>query len=101
MSASKTRGFAVIGEEETATPKQPETQANLAKVNTEMLLLALKALSQRALTAITNLFTVLLVASAWLLWTRILPDPSTQQLIAVGGYALFCLLIDIVRRKKS
>lgn len=98
MSGTKTRGFQVIGDEEVA-PKPADTAA-LAKINTEMLLLALKALSQRALTAITNLFTVVLVASAWWLWTNVLPNPTTNQLIALGGYALFCLLIEMVRRRK-
>jgi hypothetical protein len=88
------RGFQVIGEEPQATPP-PVNQA----AATNMVLLALRALSQRALTAVTNLFTVALVASAWVLWTRILPDPSELQLIAVGGYALFCLLIESIRRR--
>jgi len=98
MSGAK-RGFAVIGEQDAPEPPAPD-HAALTKLNTEMLLLSLKTLSQRALTAITNLFTLGLVASAWLLWNRILPDPSALQLIGVGGYAVFVLLIEIVRRKK-
>jgi prepilin signal peptidase PulO-like enzyme (type II secretory pathway) len=97
MSGTKTRGFQVIGDEE---PQKTVDTSTLTKINTEMLLLALKTLSQRALTAITNLFTVILVASAWWLWTNVLPNPTTQQLIALGGYALFCLLIEMVRRRK-
>lgn len=96
------RGFQVIGEEEIAapSPQQPAAEtAALAKLNTEMLLLALRALSQRAMTAITNLFTVALVGSAWMLWKQVLPDPSNRQLVAIAGYGLFCLLIDIVRRR--
>jgi hypothetical protein len=30
---------------------------------------------------------------------RILDDPTPNRLIGVGGYAVFCLLIDIVRRR--
>lgn len=96
MSAAK-RGFQVISEEEAPAP-QDNTAAT--KLNTQMLLLALGALSQRAMTAITNLFTVALVASAWFLWHSILINPTTPQLVAVAGYALFCLAIDIVRRRR-
>jgi hypothetical protein len=90
--------FTLISEE--AAPP-PETTDELAKANTRMLLLALSALGKRALTAITNLFTLGLVASAWWLWNRILPDPTVLQLVGVGSYAVFCLLIDIVRRRNG
>jgi hypothetical protein len=91
------RAFTLISEEE--TPAAPQQTDALAKANTQILMLALTALSKRALTAITNLFTLGLVASAWWLWNRVLPDPTPMQLIGLGGYAAFCLLIDIVRRR--
>lgn len=76
-----------------------ETQrwANAAAV--EGLRLALAALSRRTVVAIANLFTLGLVASAWALWWRILPEPSVHQLIGVAGYSVFCLLIEVARRR--
>lgn len=91
------RAFTLISEEEAAPPAQDT--AALAKANTEMLLLALRALSQRALTAISTLFSVMLVVSVWLLWARILSNPTDKQLLGACGYAVFCVVIDIVRRK--
>lgn len=93
------KGFKVIGEEDAPEPAAQKKDV-LTAVNTQMLLLALKALSQRALTAITNLMTIGLVVSAWMLWRSILDNPTVLQLVAVGSYAVFCLLIDLVRRRK-
>lgn len=95
MSGRK-REFTLISEDPAPAPEQQDIAA---KANTQMLLLALSAVSKRALTAITNLFTLGLVASAWWLWKSVLPDPSIQQLAAVAGYAVFCVVIDMVRRK--
>ena len=90
--------FTLISEEEVAQPAAQSTES-LAALNTRMLLLSLSALSKRALTAVTNLFTLGLVASAWWLWNGVLPNPTPLQLVGVGGYAVFCLLIEIVRRR--
>jgi CHASE2 domain-containing sensor protein len=101
MSASRT-GFTVIGETDVPDPPAPAAPPDhtaWTKANAEMLLLALKALSQRTLTAITNAMTLLLVGSAWMLWWRVLPEPSVPQLVGLGGYAVFVLLIDVVRRR--
>lgn len=101
MSASRS-GFTVIGEQDVPDPPAPAAAADHAawtKANAEVLLLALKALSQRTLTAITNAMTLLLVASAWALWWRALAEPSVPQLVGLGGYAAFVLLVDITRRR--
>ena len=101
MSGAK-RGFAVIGSED--TPDEAATIAAATPDNTErgaqLLMLSVRALSQRALTAITNLFTAGAVLSAWWLWSTVLPNPTPLQLVGVGGYAVFLLAIEIVRRKK-
>jgi hypothetical protein len=68
-----------------------------------LLALALRSLAARTLTAITNAFTLILVGSVWALLSQVLwngGEPTNKQLIALAGYATFCLLIDIVRRKK-
>ncbi len=98
MSGSAKKAFTLISEEAEPAPTPTNTDT-LASAYSHMLLLALSAVSKRALTAITNLFTLGLVASAWWLWNRILPDPTPLQLVGVGTYAAFCLLIDLIRRR--
>ena len=62
------------------------------------LMLALKALSQRALVAISNLFCLLTVGSAfWLSLT--IHDPNWGQLVELGGYFLFVLAANLIVRK--
>lgn len=64
-----------------------------------LLFLALKALSQRTLVAIDNLFCLMTVASGFWLWYSI-PDPSPTQITSLGLYAAFVLAANwLVRRK--
>jgi hypothetical protein len=64
-----------------------------------MLTLALKALSQRALVAATDLFSLLTISSAFWLWWSI-PAPNDRQIISLTLYGLLILAINwIVRRK--
>jgi len=63
-----------------------------------MLLLGLKALSQRALVALSACYTLLTVASAFALWWRVLPEPSVFQLVGLGLYGIFILAVQVVRR---
>ena len=65
----------------------------------QALTLILKGLSQKALIAISSLFTSAALFSAWWLWMTILPDPSNRQLIGVGMYAVFILAVEVVRRR--
>lgn len=94
------RPFTMIAEEEVAPPPP----SLFSTVNANILLVSLRALSQRTAMELARfaglLFTVGLVASVWLLVSRILTDPTRSQLLAVAGYAIFCLLTDIVRRRK-
>lgn len=102
-------GFRVVREREIdppappppAPPAPPAPPTEVSKQNTAMLLLALRALSQRTLTALTNGFSLLLVMSVWALCWHVLsdPNPSSQQLVICGLYALFTLAVDIVRRR--
>lgn len=87
------RKFEVVGEDDGG----PKSQDNAAALN--MLMLGLKALSQRTLIALADLFALMSVASAFFLWWSI-PSPNTQQLIGLGMYATFVLaMIYLVRRK--
>ena len=62
------------------------------------MLLALKALSQRAIAAATTWFTLLTVGGAWYLWWSI-PDPSPTQIVSLSIFAAFILAANwLVRR---
>lgn len=64
-----------------------------------MFLLGMKTLSQRALAAFSTLFTAGGLFSAWWLWQSALPAPTTTQLVGLGMYAAFLLLLEFVRRR--
>jgi hypothetical protein len=97
ISMSAQHGFRIIGEED---PPTPAPDKDLIDHNRTMLLLALKALSQRAATAITNLMTLVMVSGVGFLAWTVLPNPTNPQLWLVGGFAFFVLLIDIARRRR-
>ena len=64
-----------------------------------MLTIGLKALSQKALTAATDLFTLITCTGAWWLWYST-PNPTYQQIVSLTIYAMFTLAANwIVRRK--
>lgn len=63
-----------------------------------LLLLALKALSQRAIAAIADLFFLFTVASAWWLWVS-MPQPNVLQIISLALYALFVLAANFIVRR--
>jgi hypothetical protein len=106
MSGTKRPPFTLISEEEIATqPPEPQLKPSLfTAANANILLVSLRALSQRTAMEVARfvgtLFTVGLVASVWLLVSRILSDPTKPQLVALAGYAAFCLMIDVIRRRK-
>jgi len=78
----------------------PETPQNdQAAAAMQLLLLSIKTISQRALIALSNLFTVAAVGSTWWLFNEALPiNPSANQLIGLGLYGVFVLAIHWVRR---
>lgn len=61
----------------------------------QMLAVALKALGNRALIALASLFTLLTVGSVFGLWMSI-PEPTVTQLVGMGMYAVFVLLINLL-----
>lgn len=87
---------------EPAPQPQPPPQPNPAMQNaaTTMLLLSLRALSQRTIVALGNLFVLLTAASAWLLWRDTLPQPSVPQLVGLALYGALILALDylVLRR---
>jgi len=89
----------VVGQETEADPF-PVAQPKIgSKIATDAIALALTALSQRAVTGLAALFTLLTVASAFVLW-YVTPDPNTFQLIKLALYGAFVLGANwIVRRR--
>ena len=55
-----------------------------------MLMMGLKALSQRALIALSSLFSLLTAGSAFWLWF-LTPKPDIYQIVSLTIYALFVL----------
>ena len=94
--AATNPGWEVI---ENDTPKQAP-QADPNGVMVRLIQMALIALSQRALIAVADLFTLITVASAFWLWWSI-PAPNDRQIISLSIYAMFVLAANwIVRGKK-
>jgi hypothetical protein len=87
--------FGAEAEQPQPTPPPPQQPSQSAQhAATSMLLLALRALSQRALVAITQLFTLITVGSAWWLWYAALPNPTITQLVELGLYGVLILLLN-------
>jgi len=91
-------GFEVIqGGPETDVPevrKSPDNGVAIAMVT-----IGLKALSQRALTAVTDLFTLITVSGAFYLW-MMTPKPDVYQIVSLSIYALFTLAANYIVRQK-
>ena len=81
-------------------PDEDVRQPAVEQAGISMLVLGLRALSQRALTAIADLFALASVASAfWLWWST--PAPSINQIVSLSIYAMFILaMIWLVRRNR-
>ena len=91
--AATNPGFEVVGGTETEAPK-PDNGVAI-----RMLTLALAALSQRALIAIADLFTLFTCLGAWYLWYSI-PNPNDKQIISLSIYAAFTLAANYIVRRK-
>jgi hypothetical protein len=75
-----------------------EPEAEHARAASAMML-ALKALSQRALAAIADLFFLSTMAAAFWLFMSI-PNPNVYQLVSEAMFSIFVLTANwIVRRK--
>ena len=92
--AATNPGFEVVG----GTEVEPKSASD-SGVAIAMLTVALQALSQRALVAVSDLFTLLTVLSAFWLWTSI-PEPNDRQIVALSIYALFILSANYLVRRK-
>jgi hypothetical protein len=89
--------FEVVPDED-EQPSNPEVDSSKA---VDILLLLLKPLSQKTLIALGSLFSLLTVVSVFWLCLVIIPNsPTTQQLIGLGGYAVFVIAVNIIVRRK-
>jgi CHASE2 domain-containing sensor protein len=59
-----------------------------------MLITALRALSQRFVIAIANLFVLITAFSAFWLWYQTMPDPTVPQLVGLTLYGLLILALN-------
>lgn len=90
------RKFEVVGEE---TDEQPvQTKENTIAV--AMLTLSLKALGQRALVALADLFCLFTALTVFWLWLLMPEDPSPQRLVALGMYAMFIIGLNLIVRQR-
>jgi hypothetical protein len=89
----------LVGQETEPDEILPVEQPRVNKIAGDAIVLALTALSQRFITALANLFTLLTVASAFWIW-YVTPDPNVFQLVKLGLYGVFVLGANwIVRRR--
>lgn len=77
-------------------PAPPPTR----DVASEMLMIALKALSQRFVVALSSLFGLALAGSVFALYWKVLPNPSIETLVGLGLYAWFVLVLIYLRYRK-
>lgn len=101
LQAIEVDDAALIGEEPPAPSPAPsaprETQAQSAL--TGLLITSLKALSNRALVALGNLYALALAASTFWVYLTILGDPSPAQLVGAGMYSVFTIGCLFLRRR--
>ena len=83
----------VVAETDEPFPTQPKRD-----YASDVLLLALKTVSQRFVIACWGLFTLATVASAFWLWHSI-PEPNAYQLIALAMYGVFVLVANVIVRR--
>ena len=79
-------------------PDDPSEDSLATRVAVSALTLGLKTLSQRALAATRDVFTLLSVGSGFWLWNSI-PDPSPAQIISLSLYAVFILTANVIVRR--
>lgn len=91
-------GFKLIGQEDEPVAA-PAAEKPAGDVPQRIIIFALSTLAKRTLVALSNLFSLLLAASAFVLWWTVLPAPSVLQLVGLGMYSVFVLALDFVRRR--
>ncbi len=84
-----------IPQDELPPPPKTATEAPAVERHaTEMLMIALSALSKRFVVAVENLFTLLTAASVFWIWHDVLQEPDILRLIGAGAYSIFILALN-------
>jgi hypothetical protein len=65
----------------------------------KLILVALGRLSERAVAGWSALFSLFGVASVGMLYYYVLENPSILQLVGIGMYSAFLLILEFLRRK--
>jgi hypothetical protein len=95
MTEPKRAGFQVVPDDE---PDQPQ-QTSDGGAAFRAMMLALSALSQKTIIALSNLFALATVGSVfWLAMS--LPKPDVFQLIELGMYSAFVLAANFIVRRR-
>jgi hypothetical protein len=102
MAQSRLRSLGEVdtGDDLSAIPRV-EAPSRVENAATNVLLLSLRALSQRALIALDGLFVLITTMSAFWLWLVTMPEPSILQLVGLGLYGILivCLNVLVLRRR--
>ena len=80
----------VVPETDPPDGGQAQSDAGMA-----MLMMGLKALSQRALIALSSLFSLLTAGSAFWLWF-LTPKPDIYQIVSLTIYSIFILALNFL-----
>jgi ABC-type siderophore export system fused ATPase/permease subunit len=83
--------FTVVDDEPEAAARPPR--------DTAMLMMALRALSQRAVAAIADLFMLATVGLVFWITNAISAAPSNAQITTLGVFATFVLIANFIVRK--
>ncbi len=79
--------------------QEDETPARKPILTLDQLLEGTKNLPQRTVHALSNCFALLTAASVFWLALNVMENPTQMQLMGLGGYAVFVLIINWVVRK--
>lgn len=92
----------LIGAMEVPAEASPHQEKNATQeAFTNLLMMSLKALSQRAIVALASLVDLALLASVFALLLMVISEPTTLQLVAVAGYGIFTLCALFMRRRNA
>lgn len=87
------RKFEIVSE----TPDEP-AESRTDAMAASMLALGLKTLSQRAVAATRDVFTLLSVGTVFWLWNNT-PEPTYTQIVSLTIYAVMILAANVIVRR--
>lgn len=79
--------------------EEDEPKTTLPSRDTATFMLALKALSQRAVAAIADLFMLATVGLVFWIANAISANPTNAQIVTLGVFAVFVLIANFIVRK--